>query len=170
MGIGQNVTGTGLAQLPTGVLATVFDVSDPAQPLVVAREMLAEEENTEVLSNALWDFKAVQYHNGVLAIPLSTYEMLQQSDDFGDWFDSTLGFEGFVVLDVGDAANQGIKELFRVNHQLENSCFTCSSLGYSRSYFFDEDNTIMTISGSLVISSDVTTGEEIWALNVTTPV
>ena len=149
-------------------MATVFDVSNPSQPLVVATEMLAEEENTEVLSNALWDFKSVQYHNGILAIPLSTYEMFQHGVD--NWtYDSTDEFEGFVVLDVSDAANQGIKELFRVDHQLDYDCFTCGYLGSSRSYFFDENNSIMTMSGSMVISSDITSGDEVWSLNVTTP-
>ena len=53
VGLGQNVTGTGLNQIPTGVMATVFDVSDPEKPLALASRMVAEANNTEVMSNAL---------------------------------------------------------------------------------------------------------------------
>jgi hypothetical protein len=188
VGIGQNVSGTGMDQAPNGLLVTVFDVSNPAAPKALASDMLAESKYADSYSDAEWDAKAVQYRDGILVIPLSMYQKYGAEDDAG-WLneansemensngvmppdtaeDPSLNFEGFVVLDMSDVAGQGIKEVTRINHAQKQgeSCHYCTGyLAYRRSFLF-EDKSLMTVHDSAVISTDVTTGNQIWSVNVT---
>jgi uncharacterized secreted protein with C-terminal beta-propeller domain len=59
VGIDQNVTGRGLDQHNTGVMVTLFDVSKPANPVVVASLMLANDDSVDSNSNAEWDPRQV---------------------------------------------------------------------------------------------------------------
>eukprot|EP00797_Seminavis_robusta_P024737 Sro41_g025340.2 (328) ;mRNA; f:136144-137127 len=189
VGIGQNTTGTGLDQRNTGVMVTVFDVSNPAAPVAVASHMLENDDKIESYTNVAWDAKAVQYANGKLVLPVTMF-------DNGDWnevdeddsmqttgednMDEELevargqddnnkesiggGFKGFFVLNVGPT---GITEAFRINNvNTANTCHYChGGLTDSRSILMD-DGSLMTMFDESVQSTNMTTGETLWTMTV----
>jgi len=59
LGIGQNVNGTGLEQANTGVMVSIFDVSDPSKPSVVASKMLVNCKGMNSCSLAEWESRAI---------------------------------------------------------------------------------------------------------------
>jgi Beta propeller domain len=73
VGIGQNTSGTGLEQMNSGVLISVFDVSDPSNPKVVNSQMLTQPEGGSSSSVVEWDAKSIRYENGKLIVPVSIY-------------------------------------------------------------------------------------------------
>ena len=163
--LGQNVTGEQNMMMPVGVMLTVFDVSTPSNPIVVDSKMLAQKEHTEVSSNALYEPKTIQHKDGILVIPMNSYMtgyhimMNGMSSDF----------DGFIVIDVGNAAEQGIKELFQIDHTCTgNNCYSgCAGrLQSYRSFFFEE--TVATMSSQLVVGSSVPDGDVLWSTVVET--
>ncbi|CAB9521651.1 beta propeller domain protein [Seminavis robusta] len=184
VGIGQNTTGAGLDQINTGVLISVFDVSDPSEPKVVDSYMLADPDEANSYSVSEYESKAVQYKDGKLIVPASIHPIYAYHDD--DFFvvdhNSTVverspetqspnqeAFEGFVVLDVGNAESQGIQELFRVNHHQEfpESCYYCDGSFFEKRSFVYEDYTLVTLNGRVVKGTNITAGDELWSLEPT---
>ena len=160
--IGQNVTTVDGMMMPVGVMLSVFNVSNPSQPEVVDTVLLAQQEGREVGSNALYDPKSIQHHEGLLAIPLNSYSTNYNTQGNTD-------FDGFIVIDVGNAAEQGIKELFKVNHMCTggNCYYSCNGgLMSYRAFFFDAS--VVTMSTQLVVSSDSVSGDTLWSTVVET--
>ena len=156
--------------------------------------MVADPEKEESFSDAEWDSRAVQYNDGILVIPVTMYpkynfdgdnnvnnnvngseETLEEWNE-EEWLENTpppffgpsLEYHGFVVLDVSSVAEQGIKEVARVDHSNKGGCtFFCDGrVSYSRSFLFD-DKTLMTVRDSRVQSTDLSTGAQLWSLNIT---
>ncbi|CAB9507633.1 beta propeller domain protein [Seminavis robusta] len=183
VGIGQNVTGTGREQRSTGLLITVFDVSDMAAPVVLATKMLDSSLDGSSFSDAEFDNRAVQYSNGRLVIPMTVLHTFDASAMMvGDevpldatfppepTFDESKNFEGFIVLDVGNAATTGIQEILRINHASPSgrNCHYCGGFNnLRRSFLYEDDDILMTVYDNLVISTDIGTGTPKWAFNVT---
>jgi len=188
LGIGQNVNGTGLEQINTGVVVSIFDVSDPSKPSMVASRMVVDGEAMNSGSLAEWESRAIQYKNGILSIPLHYYPSYELTDDLflfdelategtvapeevvtsKSGGDSGGEFDGFIVLNVGNAVEDGIQELFRINHLPTEGerCHYCGgSLSEKRSFLFD-DGDLMTMSDSIVVSMDVNSGAELWSLKL----
>lgn len=154
LGIGQNVTNDGVDNImPTGLMISIFNVSDPTTPSVLASYQFREQENAD--SNSQFDHKAVQYNDGKLTIPHSTYKHSFGSGDL-EFFD------GFVVLDVSN----GIHEVFRVHHTnpLDGSCNGMPF--FSPRSFMYEDGTLLTMSGNAAVSTNLNTGQEMWRMNL----
>ncbi|CAB9498903.1 beta propeller domain protein [Seminavis robusta] len=193
VGIGQNSTGTGFDQRNTGVMITVFDVTDPAAPVAVASHMLENDDKIESYTHAAWDAKAVQYANGKLVLPVTMYhngewdaadedDSLQggdvNMDDFVDEEDQDLAvertheddksmggnFNGFFVFNVGPG---GISEALRIdNAMVAGACHYCDGgLTDSRSIVMD-DGSLMTMFDDSVQSTNMTTGETLWSMSV----
>jgi hypothetical protein len=89
----------------TGFALKLFDVRDPTNP-VLASEALVESDEWSY-SEAMWDHHAFTLYNGVLAVPLYTWDY---DDRTGDW----TGFSGLWVTSV--ATESGITDLGRVDH------------------------------------------------------
>lgn len=89
----------------TGFALKLFDVRDPTNPLL-ADEAVIESDDWS-WSESMWDHHAFTLHNGVLAVPVYTYDY---DDVTGDW----TGFSGLWVNSVDTTA--GIDELGRVDH------------------------------------------------------
>lgn len=163
--LGQNVTEEHNMMMPVGVMLTVFDVSTPSNPIVVDSKMVAQTENTEVSSNALYEPKTIQHQDGILVIPMNSY-MTGYTINFNGM---STNFDGFIVVDVGNAAEQGIKELFQVDHTCTgNGCYSgCAGrLQSYRSFFYEE--TVATMSSQLVVGSSVPAGDVLWSTVVET--
>lgn len=90
----------------TGFAVKLFDVSDPTNPTQV-QELVASSDDWS-WSEALWDHHAFTFHNGVLTVPLYTY-------DWDDADETWTGFSGLWVIAV-DPAGAGLSELGRVDH------------------------------------------------------
>ena len=101
--VGVGFAGTWEGEI-TGMAITLFDVSDFANP-VVADQVLLESDDWS-WSQALYDHHAFTLYNGVLSMPLYTW---QWSEDEGED-----AFSGLLVLDVD--AEAGFSELGRVEH------------------------------------------------------
>ena len=89
----------------TGFAVSLFDVRDPANPTRV--DQLTIESDDWSWSEALWDHHAFTYYNGVLSVPIYTYDY---DDATGAWD----GFSGLLVVDVDTSA--GLSEIGRVDH------------------------------------------------------
>lgn len=89
----------------TGFAVSLFDVRDPTTPTRV--DQLTIESDDWSWSEALWDHHAFTYYNGVLSVPVYTYDY---DDATGAWD----GFSGMLVAGVDTAS--GVAELGRVDH------------------------------------------------------
>lgn len=89
----------------TGFSLKLFDVRDRTAPVLVDEQTVASDDWS--WSEALWDPHAFTFHNGVLAVPIYTYD---QDESTGDW----TGFSGLWVNSVDTTT--GIDELGRVDH------------------------------------------------------
>ena len=183
VGIGQNSTGTGALEQDTGAMVSVFDVADPQAPVVLASRMLNREDGSKSSTHAQIDSKAVQYtSSGMLIIPmqLTPVATMPTEDAFAALNITDLGsfhvwdlpevFEGFIVLDVSDPTGaSGISEVLRVNHANPSGrCNYCDGmLQNHRAFSYEEDGSVMTIYNHKVISSNLTTASQNWALNIT---
>jgi len=86
-----------------GLMISVFDITDSANPKVAHRHIVEQDKNTYSYSEGLWDFMAIRYAFGRLYIPL----------DINNWEDPSQTFHGFAVF-VAD--ENGIEEECRINH------------------------------------------------------
>lgn len=89
----------------TGFAVKLFDVRDPTAPSLVDELVATSDEWS--WSDALWDHHAFTFHNGVLSVPLYTYDYDEASSTY-------TGFSGLWVIQVDTAA--GLTELGRVDH------------------------------------------------------
>lgn len=90
----------------TGFAVSLFDVTDFATPLLDARLTVASDDWS--WSEALWDHHAFTYYNGILTVPLYTYDYDGETDDWEQ-------FSGLWVIEVDEAAGT-LTELGRVDH------------------------------------------------------
>lgn len=98
LAVGMEATEEGWIE---GFQVTLFDVSDFANPVAADRIMLGSDDWS--WSESLYDHHAFTLHNGVLSLPVYTY------DNSGD------NFSGMWVLDVDTDAGS-LSELGRVAH------------------------------------------------------
>lgn len=108
----------------TGFAVKLFDVRDPTTPTLVG-EAVAESDDWSY-SESLWDHHAFTFHNGVLAVPIYTYDY-----DGTDW----TGFSGLWALQVDTAA--GLTELGRVDHA---DLVATSDCVYDEYYGYEDTN------------------------------
>lgn len=87
----------------TGLAVSMFDVSDFANPSLLDRYVITTGDWS--WSEALWDHHAFTYFDGVLTIPMYSYEW--DSNDYN-------GFSGLLMLDVD--LETGFTELGRIDH------------------------------------------------------
>ena len=159
--VGQNATNDGRV---TGLMVTVFDATDPAKPQVLQSHTFENSENAYSSSNVEWDFKAFRYVAGKLIIPMSIYyqqEWNQAIQQFEPLPEGLENFNGFSVLDVN--ANE-ITEQFRVSHAREVGSCSCGGYLPTRSFVYSGD--LMTVQDSVVVSTNLDTGAEVWRLPV----
>lgn len=89
----------------TGFSLKLFDVRDRTNPILADEATVSSDDWS--WSEAMWDHHAFTFHNGVLAVPIYTYDY---DDETGDY----TGFSGLWVNSVDTTA--GIEELGRVDH------------------------------------------------------
>jgi hypothetical protein len=87
----------------TGFAVKLFDITDPTAPVLQSEALLESDDWS--WSESLWDHHAFTFHNGVLAVPVYTYDY-----DGTDW----TGFSGLWALGVDTSL--GLSELGRVGH------------------------------------------------------
>lgn len=103
-----------------GFQASLFDVTDLAAPTQLDRLLVTSDDWS--WSEALWDAHAFTYFDGVMSVPVYTY-------DYDETTGAYDGFSGLWVVDVGDRA---LAELGRVDHSdlvEESACLYSGSLG-----------------------------------------
>jgi Beta propeller domain len=164
LAVGQNATDDGMV---TGLMITVFDATDPANPQALVSHTFENSPNAYSSSNVEWDYKSFRYVDGKLIVPVDIWynqlwnEATQALDPLPEGVEN---FQGFAVMDVSTSA---ISESFRVSHTTApGSCSFCN-VGYlpTRSFVYSGD--LMTVRNDLVISTDLATGQEVWRLPVT---
>jgi len=89
----------------TGFAVSLFDVRDPTNPTRVNQLTVASDNWS--WSESLWDHHAFTFHDGVLSVPIYTYDYDETSGAWG-------GFSGMLVAGVDTEA--GVSELGRVDH------------------------------------------------------
>jgi hypothetical protein len=89
----------------TGFAVSLFDVRDPTNPTRVNQLTIASDNWS--WSESLWDHHAFTFHDGVLSVPIYTYDY---DDSSGAWS----GFSGMLVAGVDTSS--GVSELGRVDH------------------------------------------------------
>jgi len=131
---------------------------------VLQSHTFENSENAYSSSNVEWDFKAFRYVAGKLIIPMSIYyqqEWNQAIQQFEPLPEGLENFNGFSVLDVN--ANE-ITEQFRVSHAREVGSCSCGGYLPTRSFVYSGD--LMTVQDSVVVSTNLDTGAEVWRLPV----
>ena len=136
--VGVGFAGTWEGQI-TGMAITLFDVSDFANP-VVADQVLLESDDWS-WSQALYDHHAFTLYDGVLSMPLYTWQWSEE--------DGEEAFSGLLVLDVD--AEEGFSELGRVEHTDLVAQSTCAYGGASNRPCEDEDHWYASMQRSVVI-------------------
>ena len=163
LAIGQNATEDGRE---TGLMVTVFDATDPANPIQLQNHVFETSDSAYSSSNVQWDYKAFRYVAGKLIIPMNIYyyqQWNQETQQLDPLPEGAEDFNGFAVLDVNE---DEITEQFRVSHRREKGSCSCNPAYLpTRSFVYDGD--LMTVQDSLVVSSDLDTGAEVWRLPIT---
>ena len=166
---------SGVSLMSTRLQLTVFDASDPSNPVTLQQYTLKTDEEGYSLSDAQWEFKTFRYlslgnDSGVIIMPLTTFGSWNESLNYDDGFDSfhegPVDFEGFVVFDVNKS---GITERTRISHEnstIINGCFYKPRLP-ARSFVSAGD--IITMKGQSVISTNLDTGNQNWNLTLPVP-
>jgi Beta propeller domain len=160
LAVGQNATDDGMV---TGLMITVFDATNPANPQALVSHTFENGASAHSSSAVEWDYKAFRYVNGKLIVPVDIWyyqtwnEVTQALDPLPEGAEN---FQGFSVMDVSTSA---ISESFRVSHMRQpGSCYYCMGYLPTRSMVYNGD--LMTIRESLVVSTDLATGQEVWRL------
>lgn len=161
--IGQNATEDGRE---TGLMVTVFDATDPSNPIQLQNHVFETSDSASSSSNVQWDYKAFRYVAGKLIIPMNIYYYQQwnpQTQQMDPIPEGAENFNGFAVLEVNE---DEITEQFRVSHAREKGSCSCGgSYLPTRSFVYNGD--LMTVQESLVVSTDLDTGAEVWRLPIT---
>ncbi|MBM4372743.1 MAG: beta-propeller domain-containing protein, partial [Deltaproteobacteria bacterium] len=98
-----------------GLSFQIFDVSDPADPVQVAKTTLPEDQNGYSWSEAQWDHHAFVYfaHLGLLAIPVSGYNWSwDEGNNWGSYVDAFFSRLDLYHVSVAD----GIEPVGSVSH------------------------------------------------------
>jgi hypothetical protein len=149
LGVGQDTDENGNV---VGLMISVFDATDPANPQLLKRHVVEKDPDTWSSSDATWDFYAIRYERTTqqLIIPMS----------ISNWNKPQKSFNGFSVYKVNEDA---IKEKCRIEHgnyyANYNSCYYCTYLP-SRSFIFEGD--VMTVNSQFVRMTDTDTCKGVW--------
>jgi len=132
-----------------GFAVSLFDVRDPTAPARV--DQLTVSSDNWSWSESLWDHHAFTFHDGVLSVPIYTYDY---DDATGAWD----GFSGMLVAGVDTA---GVTELGRVDHADlvgDSEClWDAEEWGYdpcADSYWYANMRRSVVIDGNLYSISD----------------
>jgi hypothetical protein len=153
LAIGEDADDDGIV---LGLQITIFDSTDPTNPVAVQRHNIEKEPNTYSGSESLWDFKATRYAAGRLIMPVDIRSYENPDQDF----------RGFLVLVANEEL---IEEGCRISHGEENDetavdrCYYCSSLP-RRSFIFAGN--LMTTQGQSILSTDMDTCENVWTQTI----
>eukprot|EP00540_Astrosyne_radiata_P006586 CAMPEP_0116850134 /NCGR_PEP_ID=MMETSP0418-20121206/15987_1 /TAXON_ID=1158023 /ORGANISM="Astrosyne radiata, Strain 13vi08-1A" /LENGTH=852 /DNA_ID=CAMNT_0004481989 /DNA_START=64 /DNA_END=2622 /DNA_ORIENTATION=+ len=144
-----------------GVQITLFDATDPTNPVDLDRYVAEQDLDTWSSSSVEFDFKAFRYLElgvevGILILPLY----------INSWNDPSKNFDGFVVYDI---SRQGISQRFNITHARGNEFYGCYYWARlpERSLVFNGN--VTTLKGHSVLSTDLDSGEERWKLDLLKP-
>jgi hypothetical protein len=163
--VGQNATSDGRT---TGVMVTVFDATDPANPIDVVSHTFATGQDATTSSTVQWDYKGFRLVGNKLIMPMEIWYPQDWDWETGMMVPQEEGqenFQGFVVLDVTETS---IDEQYRVSHTRDTAvCHYCNG-GYLPPRSFVYDGALMTVRGNLVVSTDLEddTGTPLWTLDL----
>ena len=134
----------------TGFAVSLFDVRDPTNPTRL--DQLTVTSDNWSWSESLWDHHAFTFHDGVLSVPIYTYDY---DETTGAWD----GFSGMLVAGVDTAS--GVTELGRVDHAdmvADSAClWSEEDWGYdpcAESYWYANMRRSVVIEGNLYSISD----------------
>ena len=159
--VGQDANEFGVV---TGFQISIFDSTDPSDPKLVDRLVLEGGS-----SSASWDERSFRYIQvgevGRLIIPLYEYNL----DRFGQ---SINNMDGFAVFGIDLSKTEAlITREIDVNHYSNHNsyyddrgCYCGSVWLPQRSLIFDGN--LMTMKNSLVVSTDLGSGETRWSMDL----
>lgn len=168
--IGQDTDEQGVS---LGFQISVFDSTDPTNPLLLDRLVLENDSQQWSGSTASWDERAFRYLSvgdlGRLIVPVSIYAGV---DEKGNQLGQN--FEGFMVFGVDLSQEENIitKEM-EIDHtgigwqfasaEVYQGCYCFSALP-ERSMVFNGD--LMTMKNQRVASTNLVTGESVWNITL----
>jgi hypothetical protein len=162
-----------------GVAVSLFDSTDPANPRLLDRLVVENEENQWSSSSVSWDAASFRYlklgpQSGYLIIPLTIYswddsivweEKLEEGENITteEATSETDNFEGFAVFSI---ENNNIARTFDMIDHSESMTFTdgywyCGWLP-ERSFVFSGH--VMTLKGHSVKSTNLADGSLVWSI------
>lgn len=130
IGVGQEATTSGRV---TGVKVALFDVTDPENPVEVAKADLGGVGSSTQVS---YDHKAFLFdrERGLMVIPVSVYD--EDANDPESRYYGGYDFVGFKVFDISDSA---ITERGQVSAAAEGEEMEYFYMSNPRSFYVDED-------------------------------
>jgi hypothetical protein len=153
----------------TGFQISIFDSAIPNDPKLVDRLVVGEEDRGRTSSSSSWDERAFRYIQvgevGRLIIPLYS----SQWDSFGN-FESY--FDGFSVfgVDLNKTDTLITREIDIDHSQYYQSTYDSEGCYCAEMYLPDRsmvfDGNLMTMKGSKVLSTDLTSQKNQWSLNL----
>ena len=170
--IGQDADANGRT---TGLQISIFDSSNSTDPKLVDKLLVENDPNTSSNTGAAWDERAFRYIQigdlGRLIIPVQMYS--HSWDEFGNTLWNN--FEGFMVFGVDISKEVDlIERLGMINHTrstypyekpdtVDRGCYCYTQLP-ERSLVFGGN--VMTMKNQKVISTDLTSDETLWTLDL----
>lgn len=154
IGVGQNATDDGRT---TGLMITIFNATDPANPVAIVSHTVENEDNRYSSSDAEWEHKSFRYINGKLILPLNEYFQTIDPQTGRYNYDS---FQGFAVFNV---TTEAIDSHFRVSHK-SKKCHYCGGWLPPRTFIYSGN--LMTVRDSTVTSTDLDSGDWLWTMDI----
>jgi hypothetical protein len=159
VGVGQEADENGNI---LGLQVSLFDASDPTNPILVHKATVEEEKDTWSSSDVLFDFLAFRYvplgpEVGIVIIPVRVESWNQGK---------TGNFDGFYVYDVSP---DGIVLRTTISHVESEAFYGCYSSAQlpQRSMVFNGN--VTTLKGHSVFSTDLDTGSTTWMFELDQP-
>ena len=146
-------------------------MSNPQIPVAVDSFVLENDKEVKSYSTAELDPRAVQYDKGILVIPVTMHPYEDAGGDGDLPVELDTSFSGFIGLDLRNVSQNGITEVLRVNYSnpvaTDESCNYCRGFTPTHRSMLFRDGRLMTMHGHLVANTNVSSGAELWTLNIT---
>ena len=156
-----------------GLQISLFDATDPASPILVARHLFEQEKKSYSSSSVSWDERAFRFlklgdRTGKLILPVSIYTYQEFDEDTGLPLETpkATNYEGFSVFNIAD---NEITRDFDIDHTMvtqttDTACDYYYEWLPERSFVFNGD--VMTMKVYTIVSTSLSTGETQWTLPI----
>jgi uncharacterized secreted protein with C-terminal beta-propeller domain len=163
IGIGKDTIDAGSFAWRQGVKISLFDVSDPANPIEISRYVIGDRGTEWGDSYALSDHRAFLFsrERNLLVVPIELAE--RESSDVSPWTYGVRVWQGAYVFNI--SLEEGLVLKGRISHS-ENSQSLWSSYGSQVRRSIYIENVLYTISDGLVKMNNLADLSEIGSIEL----